>query len=39
MTVKLEALQNTKRPSKRRKLLGRGPSSKRGKTCFDLPPL
>lgn len=33
MTLKLETLSNTSRPKKRRKLLGRGPGSKRGKTC------
>lgn len=32
MTVKLEALKNVKRGSKRRKIVGRGPGSKRGKT-------
>lgn len=30
---KLESLQNTTRPKKRRKLLGRGPASGHGKTC------
>ena len=33
MTVKLESLSNASRPIKRRKLLGRGPGSKHGKTC------
>lgn len=33
MTTKLEALSNSSRPAKRRKLLGRGPGSKHGKTC------
>jgi len=32
MSTLLENLQNTTRPSKRRKLLGRGPGSKSGKT-------
>ncbi len=32
MTTRLESLKNTTRPAKRRKLLGRGPGSKRGKT-------
>lgn len=32
MTIKLETLKNTSRPSKRRKLLGRGMGSKRGQT-------
>lgn len=32
MTVKLESLCNASRPHKRRKLLGRGPGSKHGKT-------
>ncbi len=32
MTIQLESLSNTSRPKKRRKLLGRGPGSKRGKT-------
>ena len=33
MSMKLESLQNVSRPKKRRKLLGRGAGSKRGKTC------
>ena len=33
MSLKLENLKNSERPKKRRKLLGRGPGSKRGKTC------
>ncbi|MCH9627630.1 MAG: 50S ribosomal protein L15 [Chlamydiales bacterium] len=33
MTVKLESLSNCSRESKKRKLLGRGTGSKRGKTC------
>ncbi|MCC5832098.1 MAG: 50S ribosomal protein L15 [Chlamydiales bacterium] len=33
MTVKLESLKNLTRPYKRRKIVGRGPGSKRGKTC------
>lgn len=33
MTTKLQSLINTSRPSKRRKLLGRGIGSKSGKTC------
>ena len=33
MSIRLESLENTSRPKKRRKLLGRGPGSKRGKTC------
>lgn len=32
MTITLESLKNTHRPSKRRKIVGRGPGSKRGKT-------
>ncbi len=32
MTIKLESLTNTTRPFKQRKLVGRGPGSKRGKT-------
>jgi len=33
MSIKLESLENVTRPKKRRKLLGRGPGSRRGKTC------
>lgn len=33
MSIRLESLENVSRPSKKRKLLGRGPGSKRGKTC------
>ncbi len=33
MTVKLESLSNCSRGTKKRKLLGRGTGSKRGKTC------
>lgn len=33
MTLKLETLTNSSRPAKKRKLLGRGVGSKRGKTC------
>lgn len=33
MSIKLEALENVSRPKKRRKLLGRGPGSGKGKTC------
>ena len=32
MSIKLESLTNESRPKKRRKLLGRGPGSRRGKT-------
>lgn len=32
MSFTLDSLKNTSRPKKRRKLLGRGPGSKRGKT-------
>lgn len=32
MTLKLDTLKNTTRPYKRRKIVGRGPGSKRGKT-------
>lgn len=33
MTMKLDELKNTSRPFKKRKLLGRGPGCKHGKTC------
>jgi large subunit ribosomal protein L15 len=33
MTLKLNSLQNISRPYKRRIIVGRGPGSKRGKTC------
>ncbi len=33
MTLKLENLKNVTRPYKRRIIVGRGPGSKRGKTC------
>ncbi|MCH9610434.1 MAG: 50S ribosomal protein L15 [Chlamydiales bacterium] len=33
MSIKLESLENLSRPKKRRKLLGRGPGCRRGKTC------
>ena len=33
MTTKLDTLSNDSRPDQRRKLLGRGPGSGRGKTC------
>jgi len=33
MSLKLQSLSNVSRGWKRRKLLGRGPGSKRGKTC------
>jgi len=33
MSITLESLQNTTRPYRRRKLVGRGPGSGRGKTC------
>lgn len=32
MIIRLESLENTSRPFKRRKIVGRGPGSKRGKT-------
>lgn len=33
MSIRLESLKNESRPKKKRKLLGRGPGSKLGKTC------
>jgi large subunit ribosomal protein L15 len=33
MSMKLESLRNVSRPYKRRMIVGRGPGSRRGKTC------